>query len=206
MDPELATLLTGLGQVAARNTGSAIYDRLTTIKAAKANQETVNQLTEIIDQLIEDKNELVRIARGLEQQLVAERISNEDIDYITKSVIPTIEKLFELQPEDEDGGDHVESSNEPSLTNTLKLVKSLITPETLTVLQLLGFSFRDGVGEPLTALCRRAILSQYRDPGTSAETELTQSKASLATLEIAQDNASFKRYKEMGQSNLSQRQ
>ena len=194
MDPELTRLLAGLAEVAARNTSAAIYDRVTTIKAGKANQDTINQLTEIITELIEDKNDLIQISQGLEQQLVAERISDEDIDFITTSIVPTIEKLIALQEADVDSGEEQGAS---STSQALELVKSLISPETLTVLQLLGFSFRDGIGEPLTMLCRRAILSRVPDPSGSNEIELTYAKAQLAQFEVAKDNASFKRYKEI---------
>lgn len=63
------------------------------------------------------------------------------------------------------------------------------------MLQLPRLSYR---GEPLTEICRRAILGTIPDSSVGEEYTLLQAKAQLALLQVAQNNADFKRYKEIG--------
>lgn len=61
-------------------------------------------------------------------------------------------------------------------------IKSLVTTETLTILQLVGFNFRRALGEPLTTLVERLILSSVPAADQSAE---------LKTLQLRQQTAYF---------------
>ena len=93
LDPEITAVLAQLSEVAARNTVGAIQTRVATAKATKQHENTVNELTEIINQPVEDRVELVGIATTLRDQLVAQRITTEEITYITDKLIPTVEDL-----------------------------------------------------------------------------------------------------------------
>lgn len=42
---------------------------------------------------------------------------------------------------------------------TMEQVKNLISVDTLKTMQLLGFNYKAAIGEPLTQICSRAILS-----------------------------------------------
>jgi hypothetical protein len=98
---EIADLGIRLGDTVLRNTASAIADRIQKAKAKKNDKETINELEEIINSLISDKNELVQIAQAFEQEFVAQQISKEDIEYITKSFIPVLKDLIEQTSSDE---------------------------------------------------------------------------------------------------------
>lgn len=136
IDPTVSEALVRLAEVAARNTASAIQTRVRKAKASKQNENTINELGEIINQLVDDRNELMGIANVLREQLVAQRITDEEITYITEKLIPTVEKLIELG-----GGED---------NDALDALKAIVSAETLTVLQLVGFNFKAAVGEPLT--------------------------------------------------------
>ncbi|HYT45080.1 MAG TPA: hypothetical protein VEP90_22325, partial [Methylomirabilota bacterium] len=91
---QVAALTIRLGEAGIRNTAGVVYNKIQTVKAKKNDKETINELEEIINSLIADKNELVQIAQAYEQEFVAQQISQEDIEYITKSFIPVLKKLI----------------------------------------------------------------------------------------------------------------
>jgi hypothetical protein len=144
LDPEITAVLTQLSEVVARNTVGAIQTRVATARATKQHENTVNELTEIINELVEDRVELVGIATTLREQLVAQRITTEEITYITDKLIPTIEELAGLA-----GDDNAEA---------IEAIKKLVSVEMLTVLQLVGFNFKAAIGEPLTQVVEGLIL------------------------------------------------
>ena len=139
MDPQLQTLSIQLADAAVRNTAGAILDRLEVAKARKKDHETIAELDEIVNGLIADKSELVRIAKAFEEELVAQRISNSDIEYITTNFVPLLKQLLESA-----AGDSKQSPAE--IEDIFKLIQPLLSIETVTVLQLLGFNFRKAVG------------------------------------------------------------
>jgi hypothetical protein len=144
LDPEITAVLAQLSEVAARNTVGAIQTRVGTAKATKQHENTVNELTEIINQLVEDRVELVGIATTLREQLIAQRITPEEITYITDKLIPTVEDLAGLAGDDN--------------TEAIEAIKKLVSVEMLTVLQLVGFNFKSAIGEPLTKVVEGLIL------------------------------------------------
>jgi hypothetical protein len=60
MNPEVADLGIRLGEAALRNSAGAVLDKIRTIKARRNDKETINELDEIINGLLDDKSELVR--------------------------------------------------------------------------------------------------------------------------------------------------
>jgi hypothetical protein len=144
LDPEITAVLARLSEVVARNTVVAVQTRVTTAKTTKQHENTVNELTEIINQLVEDRVELVGIATTLREQLLAQRITSEDITYITDKLIPTVEDLAGL-------------SDDVNATS-MEAIKKLVSVEMLTVLQLVGFNFKAAIGEPLTHVVEGLIL------------------------------------------------
>jgi len=85
MDPQLQTLGLQLADTAVRHTAASVGIRISAVKAKKNNQETIAELEQIVNDLQSDRSELVRIAQAYEDELVAQRISNSDIEYISNS-------------------------------------------------------------------------------------------------------------------------
>jgi len=96
LNPEVAGMAVRLTELGARGTVAGIRSRITTSKAAKRDQETVETLEEIIDELITERTEILSIAQAFEEELVAERISDDDIDFVTTQLAPKVEKLLEV--------------------------------------------------------------------------------------------------------------
>jgi hypothetical protein len=174
MDPQLQTLAAQLADTAIRNTAGSIADRITAAKARKKDQETIVELEEIVYGLLSDKSELVQIAQAYEQELVAQRISKADIEYISTNFVPLLQRLIRstAASNDQDGAVAQEM---------IDIIQPLISVETVTVLQLIGFNFRKAIGEPLTEFVSKLILSKAQvDPALPLEIQ-------RAYLDIAQN-------------------
>src|SRR4051812_8938767 len=126
MDPEVHSLGLQLADTVVRNTATAVSDKITASKAKKKDRETIAVLEEIVNALIADKSELVRIAQAYEQELVSQRLADSDIAYITTNVVPVVTKLMESS-----------SGSAAETQEMLELFKPLLAAETVTVLQLL---------------------------------------------------------------------
>ena|SRR5699024_2329805 len=153
MDPYIQNLAIQLAETAARNTASNILDRIAAARARKKQEESIAELEDIIYELVEDKAELSRIAQAFEETLVAQRISETEISYITGTVVPLIEQLISSSAED----GAVDEDEKTQQQQILDFVKPLLSVETITVLQLLGFNFKKAIGEPLTDLLAQII-------------------------------------------------
>ena len=92
--------------------------------------------------MVDERNQPISIARAFEQELVAQRISPEEITYITQTLLPAVEDLIRKGAGDDDAAEMIDP------------IKSVLSAEMLTVLQLIGFNWLQAIGEPLTAWCR----------------------------------------------------
>lgn len=173
--PDMAALAASLTEVAVRNTASVVFSRVAAIRSKKNDREAVSELADLVNELIADKAELVAIAKAFEQELVSQRISHEDISYITGNVIPVVEKLADLSDANEDTQEVVEA------------IKSLVSVETVTIMQLVGFNFRRAIGEPLTLLVERLILQQVPSTDVSEELQVLNARREVAYLEALSD-------------------
>lgn len=86
-------------------------------------------------------------------------------------MIPVVEKLADLSEADDETQEVVGA------------VKSLVSVETVTIMQLVGFNFRRAIGEPLTALVERLILEQVPSTGVSEELRVLNARREVAYLE-----------------------
>nr|WP_289038887.1 hypothetical protein [uncultured Allobacillus sp.] len=173
-----------LGKFLVQNTSQTIMDRKKLAKAKDSNEETVNSLEEIINSLIAEKNQLIEIAQIYDEHLVAQKISKEDIDYITNSILPLLESILEKDQTDE-GIKNKEN---------LELLKPLLSAETFNILQLLGFNFKQAIGEPLTILINKLIISNAPDLSEKTkELEILNAKREIEYFKILQDEDAYNR-------------
>lgn len=154
MDPLLQEAVLQLGQVAARNGASVVMDRVRKAKGRSESKQTIEELQEIINDLIADKNDLIAVGKSLEEQLTAHTINEEDIQFISEQFVPVVESVLEKAS----GGALPEE-----VQDLIDSLKPLLSPQVLIVAQLLGFSFRQALGEPLTKVARAKVLSLMPD-------------------------------------------
>lgn len=179
VDPQLIGLSARVGEIAVRNTASAVLDRVQASKARRKNDETIAELEELIDSLMSDKNELIQVARAYEDEIVAQQISQDDIDFITTNLVPVLRELAEA------GGG---ADADQDMDQFIDLVTKLISTETVTLLQLLGFNFKQAIGEPLTGLVSALIDAQRPPQGNVAEqAALLSAQRDVLAFQVALD-------------------
>jgi hypothetical protein len=189
IEQQLVALGVNLGEIAFRNTAGAISSKIQAAKAKKNNQETINELEEIINSLIADKNELTQIAEAYKQEFVAQQISREDIEYMTEVVIPVLKDLIQQTPNNDN------SNSATNLEQSLDIFASLLSAEMLTVLQLVGFNFKKAIGEPLTLLLQKLIMSKIpADPQSNVEYSKLALIFNTELLKVAQDEGATDRW------------
>lgn len=182
----LTALVTQLGELALKNTATAVHARVKAARAGKQHEQQVNELTELINELVDERNELISIAHSFEQELAAQQISSDDIAYINDTLIPAVEYFMSASGNDD-------SDAKKNLEN----MKAILSVEILTVMQLIGFNYKQAIGEPLTAIIQRLILSQVPQPEHQAEmTELRLQHQNLL-LELSKDSRAIERYKKI---------
>ncbi len=145
MDQELILLGAKYAEIIGRNTISYIRDKVQTAKANRNKDEQILVYEDIINSLIEDKLELQRITQEYKELYERVTISDQDIEYLHNTLRQFLGILFRLSPE--------QKENEEYLTFLIDLVNK----DTLKTLQLIGFSYKDAIGKPLTELCASKI-------------------------------------------------
>lgn len=140
-----------LAALAVKGSVSSINARVKTIKEEKNVDKVRATYDEVINELISEREEAVRIAQAYKSELDRIEISDENIEHLNKTVGRILEILKVMAP------------NTP--IDTYEQIKELINVDTLKAIQLLGFNYKAAIGEPLTQLCADAILSKVK--GTS---------------------------------------
>lgn len=166
MSEVVLNLVAELGALATRNTAAMIATRVRTLRSGRKAEERVAELEQIINELIADKNEAIRIAQAYEDELMSQRVSDDEIRFITETVVPLAENavIDSIDQDEDDAESKVERAEE-----RIDMIKSLLSPELLSVLQLIGFNYRAALGEPLTRLTATAIDGLVSTSGPAAE-------------------------------------
>ena len=146
MTPEVMTPLVELGtSYAVKGTVSAVATKVKTIKNEKNAEAIRNSYDEIISELLEEREEIIRIAQAYRAELERIEISDEDIEHLHNTIETVLDLLVPFAG--------VEESN----VEAFKTLKDIVNVDTLKTMQLLGFNYKDAIGIPLTNLCANAI-------------------------------------------------
>lgn len=177
---QLVGLATNVAEIAIRNTASAISDKIKIIREKKDDKATIAQLEEIINDLITDKNQLLRAIKIYEDEFVAQKLTDTDISYITDNIIPAFK----------DFANELTGDESAKILESIKPLEKIVTIETLNVLQLIGFNFKRGLGQPLTEKLKKSI------EGNQDQIELTKlvTERDIEYFKIIQDPEAYQRY------------
>lgn len=186
MDPVLHALSVSLSEVALRNAAAAVAARISAVKAQRKDQETIAALEEIVNDLLADKSELIRIAKAFDDQLVAQRLSPEDVGFITENLLPRVRQLADASGQDAAGDQMMDA------------VESILSTEILTIMQLIGFNYRDAIGKPLTELVAAQIASRMpHDQARSLDLAQAIVERDIALTGIAGDPEKWARFSQL---------
>lgn len=76
-------------------------------------------------------------------------ISDSDIEHLHKTVELVLDIIKEMSPDTD--------------IEMYQQLKNLISVDVLKAIQLLGFNYKEAIGEPLTQLCADAILGKSKN-------------------------------------------
>ena len=139
---ELGINLTGL---AVKSTASTVQKKISAVKARKNDKNTIEVYDEIVNELIEERTEAIRIAQSYKNELEKYEISDKDIEHLNKTISTVLDVLKEVSPDID--------------LNMFNKFKELISVDTLKAMQLIGFNYKKAIGEPLTELCSAKIIN-----------------------------------------------
>ena len=138
-------------------TATAVSTRIKAIKNEKNAEKIRNTYDEIVNELLSEREEAIRIAQVYKSELEKVVISDEDIEHLHKSVESVLEIIKDFQIASAAlNNTELENKYVERLTSLEKL-KELISVDNLKTMQLLGFNFKSAIGEPLTQICANKI-------------------------------------------------
>ncbi len=148
-----------LTTLAVKSTVTAINTKIKSMKDEKLAENIRNTYDEIINELLSEREEAIRIAQAFKNELDRIVISDEDITHLHNTVSRVIEmiKLFQVASAMGKGED--ELVKVAKQVESYEQIKELINVDTLKTMQLLGFNYKAAIGEPLTQICANAILT-----------------------------------------------
>ena len=152
---ELIGLGASLTELAVKGTATAISNKIKTLKDEKNSEKIKATYDEIVNELLNEREEAIRIAHAYKSELEKVVISDEDIEHLHN----TVARLVELFKKNSSGDSKIASQIE-----SYEQIKELISIDTLKSMQLLGFNYKAAIGEPLTLMLRNYILSKVVEP------------------------------------------
>ena len=184
MDPEMMQMTARLAELAVRNSASAVFEKIKTSKAKKSDTETIAELTDIIKELIDEKQELELISQAFERELATQKLSENDIKFVGETVLPVIKEFASKGKDDNQ-----------DLLQSIDMIEPLISQNTLQVLQILGFNFKKAIGEPFTELLRKKIQSLHVE--SSESLIISTAERDTEFYKVLQDSEAFDRLQQM---------
>ena len=151
----IATTSAELAVLAAKGTVSAVSSKLKQIRSKKDRDVMANAYEEVITELIQERNEAISIAQSYQDEVKRYQISDEDIQHLQAAVQSVLDLVREMSPETD--------------LSSFDQARALISVDTLKAMQLLGFDYRAGIGEPLTIACAKAIERNFGMSGNPSK-------------------------------------
>lgn len=151
MDTSLLTSLDNeLTRAAAKNTYSYVVDKVKNFKASKDKDEIIRNYEELVNELLEEKSQLERVAKSYKELYENMEISDRDLEHLQKTIRQVATILISIE-QDPIKRSLSQQSIEPLL--------DLVNADTLRTMQLLGFNYKKAIGEPLTEVCYDKVKS-----------------------------------------------
>lgn len=186
---ELLGLGTALTELAVKGTATAVSSKIKAIKEEKSAEKIRSTYDEIINELLNEREEAVRIAQAYKSELEKVVISDEDIQHLHNTVSRILEIIKESQIASDEAVDAIKKQVE-----TYEQIKALISVDTLKTMQLLGFNYKAAIGEPLTLMLKNFILSKVIEPDSLIT---LQKIVTPEMVEILKDETAYENFKQI---------
>lgn len=145
----LEELAKSLSLLSTKGTVTATEAKIKAIQVEKDIEKIRNQYDEIINELIAERAEAIRIAQVYKNEMERYVISDSDIEHLHNTVELVLDIITEMSPDTD--------------VAMYQQLKELICVDVLKAIQLLGFNYKEAIGEPLTQLCANAILNKTKN-------------------------------------------
>ena len=148
MDPNIAEALVKVGieltTLTLKGTTTLVNSKIQSLKEERNADKLRNTYDEIVNELLSEREQAIRIAQAYKEEYEKVNINDEDIEYLHNTLKQVISLLSSFT-----GLDSKEKS--------MKQLVALLNKDTLKTMQLLGFNYKEAIGEPLTEVCSNAI-------------------------------------------------
>ena len=134
-----------LAELAVKGTASAVSKKIRAIKDVKDAEKLRTTYDSIVNEIIQEREDAVRIAQAYKAEIDRIVISDEDIQHLHATISRILDLIKQFSPD--------------TPVESLETFKDLVSADTLKTMQLLGFNYKAAIGEPLTNLCADAIAS-----------------------------------------------
>lgn len=151
MNSVLMVLASKLSALITTTSEEYVSAKMSEAKATKDFNKALPIYSELINKLLNDKQEAITVASQYRAELDKTFLPDTDIKYLETTFSKLI-KLFE------------KFDNKESPTFTAELVEQingLINTETLKSMQLLGFDFKSAIGKPVTLGVEKLIKNKF---------------------------------------------
>ena len=136
-----------------KSTVTATEAKIKALQVEKDIEKIKNQYDEIINELISERAEAIRIAQVYRNEIEKYEIDDKDIEHLHNTVGMVLDIIEEMSPD--------------ANLAIYQQLKNLISVDVLKAIQLLGFNYKAAIGEPLTMICSQAILNGLSSKKTS---------------------------------------
>lgn len=183
-----------LTELAVKGTATAVSSKIKAIKEEKSAEKIRSTYDEIINELLNEREEAVRIAQAYKSELEKVVISDEDIQHLHNTVSRILEIIKESQIASAKplGDEAVEAVKKQ--VESYEQIKALISVDTLKTMQLLGFNYKAVIGEPLTLMLKNFILSKVAEPDSLIA---HQKIVTPEMVEILKDETAYENFKQI---------
>ena len=156
-----------LMMLVANGTVTAITAKVQSVRQEKDANKIREVYDAAIQQLIAERSEAIQIAQALQSELDRTTISDSDME----SLDATIGKLIDIFLPEGQGNEEgiADNRNLSGRRESFEQLRALINADTLKCMQLLGFNYKEAIGEPLTQMCASAIRSWGKPRKGSAQ-------------------------------------
>lgn len=163
IDPAIGAAIVNLGtslsSLVLKGTGTAIHGKIASLKNETSTDTIRNAYNEMVNQLLEEREEALLIAQSYKAELEKVVISDEDIEYLQNTISKVLDLLVGAQFIDINNKNPDIQAKAKSQKDTVESIKGLISKDVLKTMQLIGFNYKAAIGEPLTLLCAEKIKS-----------------------------------------------
>lgn len=171
-----------------------ITNKIKAIKDEKNVEKIRNTYDEIINQLLNEREEAVRIAQAYKSELEKVVISDEDIEHLHNTVSRILEIIKEFQIEKAEPMWNEAVNAVEKQVESYEQIKALISVDTLKTMQLLGFNYKAAIGEPLALMLKNFILSKVTEPDSLMA---LQKIITPEMVDILKDETAYENFKQI---------